>query len=60
MAFKLGVHAVPSMCQVQLHVVSQDFDSAPLKNKKRWNSFNTAAFLHLSFWIRCCERARLE
>ncbi|EFJ51495.1 hypothetical protein VOLCADRAFT_120448 [Volvox carteri f. nagariensis] len=46
-AFKLGFHAVPSMCQVHLHVVSQDFDSAALKNKKHWNSFTTAFFLPL-------------
>ncbi|KAG1371546.1 transcription factor bHLH140 [Cocos nucifera] len=38
------MHAVPSMRQLHLHVISQDFDSAPLKNKKHWNSFNTAFF----------------
>ncbi|TQD83231.1 hypothetical protein C1H46_031194 [Malus baccata] len=32
------------MRQLHLHVVSQDFDSTHLKNKKQWNSFNTAFF----------------
>lgn len=34
----------PSMRQLHLHVISQDFDSTHLKNKKHWNSFNTAFF----------------
>ncbi|XP_048439374.1 transcription factor bHLH140-like [Pyrus x bretschneideri] len=34
----------PSMRQLHLHVISQDFDSIHLKNKKQWNSFNTAFF----------------
>jgi aprataxin len=32
------------MRQVHLHVISQDFDSASLKNKKHWNSFTTPFF----------------
>lgn len=32
------------MRQLHLHVISQDFDSPHLKNKKHWNSFNTAFF----------------
>merc|ERR1711874_439511 len=43
--FKLGYHAVPSMSQVHLHVISQDFNSPCLKNKKHWNSFNTTYFI---------------
>ncbi|XVF76855.1 hypothetical protein PTKIN_Ptkin13bG0300500 [Pterospermum kingtungense] len=42
--FRLGYHSVPSMRQLHLHVLSQDFDSECLKNKKHWNSFNTAFF----------------
>lgn len=34
----------PSMRQLHLHVISQDFDSKHLKNKKHWNSFNTPFF----------------
>ena len=32
------------MRQLHLHVISQDFDSKHLKNKKHWNSFNTVFF----------------
>lgn len=43
--FKLGFHAVPSLAQVHMHVISQDFDSPCLKTKKHWNSFNTSYFI---------------
>ncbi|XP_001373180.2 aprataxin isoform X1 [Monodelphis domestica] len=43
--FRLGYHAVPSMNHLHLHVISQDFDSPCLRNKKHWNSFNTEYFL---------------
>ncbi|XP_074587896.1 transcription factor bHLH140 isoform X2 [Curcuma longa] len=42
--FRLGYHSVPSMRQLHLHVISQDFDSPSLRNKKHWNSFNTSFF----------------
>ncbi|XP_020267420.1 transcription factor bHLH140 isoform X2 [Asparagus officinalis] len=44
LTFRLGYHSVPSMRQLHLHVISQDFDSPHLKNKKHWNSFNTLFF----------------
>jgi len=44
--FRIGFHAVPSMSQIHLHVISQDFDSPCLKTKKHWNSFTTAFFLN--------------
>ncbi|XP_054806292.1 receptor-like protein 7 [Prosopis cineraria] len=34
----------PSMRQLHLHGISQDFDSKHLKNKKHWNSLNTDFF----------------
>ena len=43
--FKLGYHAIPSMAQLHLHVISQDFDSPCLKTKKHWNSFTTDYFV---------------
>ncbi|XP_042560482.1 aprataxin isoform X2 [Clupea harengus] len=43
--FRLGYHAIPSMSHVHLHVISQDFDSPSLKNKKHWNSFTTDYFI---------------
>ncbi|XP_011095043.1 transcription factor bHLH140 isoform X1 [Sesamum indicum] len=45
LSFRLGYHSVPSMRQLHLHVISQDFDSIHLKNKKHWNSFTTPFFL---------------
>ncbi|OAY74302.1 Transcription factor bHLH140 [Ananas comosus] len=44
LSFRLGYHSVPSMRQLHLHVISQDFDSTHLKNKKHWNSFTTMFF----------------
>lgn len=32
------------MRQLHLHVISQDFDSDSLKNKKHWNSFTSLFF----------------
>jgi len=43
--FQIGYHAVPSMAQVHLHVISTDFDSPCLKHKKHWNSFTTPYFI---------------
>eukprot|EP00045_Choanoeca_perplexa_P012950 m.144245 g.144245 ORF g.144245 m.144245 type:complete len:578 (+) comp16189_c0_seq3:2044-3777(+) len=43
--FRMGFHAIPSMPQVHLHLISEDFDSPCLKNKKHWNSFTTDYFL---------------
>jgi aprataxin len=44
--FRLGFHAIPSMSQVHLHVISQDFNSDKLKTKKHWNSFTTDYFIN--------------
>ena len=50
--FRFGYHAIPSMSQVHLHVISQDFDSPCLKNKKHWNSFTTEYFVSSDKVIR--------
>ncbi|KAH3743162.1 aprataxin [Pelomyxa schiedti] len=42
---RIGFHKVPSMRQVHMHMISQDFDSPCLKNKKHWNSFTTSFFV---------------
>ncbi|NWH80336.1 APTX protein, partial [Piaya cayana] len=44
--FRLGYHAIPSMSQLHLHVISQEFDSPALKTKKHWNSFTTDYFIN--------------
>ena len=55
--FKIGYHAVPSMAQVHLHVISRDFISPCLKHKKHWNSFNTDYFIESTSVI---ERIELD
>ncbi|XP_061178460.1 aprataxin-like [Saccostrea echinata] len=54
--FRLGYHAVPSMSQLHLHVISQDFDSPCLKNKKHWNSFTTEYFVDSEEIIKELEK----
>ena len=44
MVFKMGFHAVPSMTRLHMHVISTDYDSTCLKNKRHWNSFTTSFF----------------
>jgi aprataxin len=42
---RFGFHMVPSMARLHLHIISQDFNSSCLKNKKHWNSFTTPFFV---------------
>ncbi|KAG8819519.1 hypothetical protein FRC19_009732 [Serendipita sp. 401] len=44
-----GFHAVPSMEHLHMHIISSDFISPSLKNKKHYNSFHPKLgfFLHL-------------
>lgn len=46
--FRYGYHAEPSMLRLHLHVISDDFNSPSLKNKKHWNSFTTPFFIDSS------------
>ena len=46
---KIGFHAIPSMKQLHLHVISKDFQGRGLKNKKHYNSFVTDFFLDMNF-----------
>jgi aprataxin len=43
-----GFHAVQSMQPLHMHIISNDFQSNCLKNKKHWNSFNTCYFIKLN------------
>ncbi|KAF7550912.1 hypothetical protein G7046_g7872 [Stylonectria norvegica] len=38
---KCGVHAVPSMSHLHVHVLSRDMHSDSVKHRKHYNSFNT-------------------
>lgn len=53
--FRTGYHAIPSMSHVHLHVISQEFDSPCLKNKKHWNSFTTDYFMESQDVIQMLE-----
>ncbi|GAA5958784.1 hypothetical protein JCM8115_000352 [Rhodotorula mucilaginosa] len=55
-----GFHAVESMRHVHVHVISTDFLSPKLKNKKHWNSFHPTLgyFLHLSDVIAAVEASK--
>lgn len=43
-----GFHAVQSMQPLHMHIISNDFQSDCLKNKKHWNSFTTKYFVKLN------------
>jgi diadenosine tetraphosphate (Ap4A) HIT family hydrolase len=40
--YRIGLHATPSLSQLHVHVITQDFDSPCLKKKLHWNSFASA------------------
>lgn len=42
---KAGIHSIPSMSNLHIHVISQDFNLARMKNKKHYNSFTTDFFV---------------
>lgn len=60
--FRAGLHANPSIPQLHLHVISQDFDSPSLKTKHHFNTFATPFFLDLEDWVipHLLENGRLE
>ena len=43
--FRIGYHAIPSMINLHLHILSMDLDSPCLKHKKHYNSFATTFFV---------------
>lgn len=44
---KIGYHGIPSLYPLHIHIVSGDFDSPCLKNKKHWNSFTSDYFVSI-------------
>lgn len=45
---RCGFHAIQSMNPLHMHIISNDFISDCLKNKKHWNSFTSPYFVHLN------------
>ena len=52
---RFGFHMEPSLPGLHLHVITQDFDSPHLKNKKHWNSFASEFFVDWEMVVRTIE-----
>jgi aprataxin len=46
-SYLIGFHSIQSMYPLHMHIISSDFVSECLKNKKHWNSFNSKYFINL-------------
>lgn len=46
-SIRVGVHAVPSMANLHIHIISVDRYSESLKHRKHYNSFATPVFVPL-------------
>lgn len=44
---KVGCHAVPSLYNLHIHIITNDYHSESLKNKPHYNSFTTKFFISL-------------
>ncbi|CAN0353020.1 unnamed protein product [Ectocarpus sp. 6 AP-2014] len=53
---RIGVHAVPSMEPLHMHIISQDFDSERLRMPRHWNIFTTDIFLEPAWVEEMLER----
>ena len=51
----IGFHSIQSMNPLHMHIITNDFKSDCLKNKKHWNSFNTPYFVLLHDLIEHLE-----
>ncbi|KAK4526122.1 hypothetical protein GAYE_SCF20G4035 [Galdieria yellowstonensis] len=56
--FMLGFHAIPSLDQLHMHIISTDFVSPFLKTRKHWNSFHTDFFLPASYVLEELKAGR--
>ncbi|XP_054290461.1 aprataxin-like [Macrosteles quadrilineatus] len=53
--FWAGFHAKPTMMQLHLHLISDDFRGSGLKTAKHWNSYTTSFFVSISRVIHDLE-----
>jgi aprataxin len=53
-----GFHAIQSMNPLHMHIITTDFKSDCLKNKKHWNSFNTPYYVKLNDLISNLEKEK--
>ena len=54
--YNIGFHAIPSMTHLHLHIISDDFQSEPMKNKKHWNSFTNSFFIFVDDFVEQLEQ----
>lgn len=43
--FQAGFHALPSLSNLHMHIISRDLNSPAMKSLKHWNSFTTPGFV---------------
>ncbi|KAL6053517.1 aprataxin-like protein [Balamuthia mandrillaris] len=55
LSFKMGYHAVPTLRQLHLHVLSKDHDAPAMNRVKHWNSFTTDFLVPPEEMIRIVE-----
>ena len=53
---RCGFHAVPSLRQMHLHVISLDFDAPDFKRPRHWNIFNTDYLVAPLRWAKMLEQ----
>lgn len=58
LTWRQGVHAVPTLRQLHLHVLSQDFQSPKVKHKKHFNSFQQPFLVPLEQIVVSLESGR--
>ncbi|CAD7958512.1 unnamed protein product [Amoebophrya sp. A25] len=62
-SFRYGLHADPSLTQLHCHIISEDFRSDCLKNKKHWLSFQPPFLVPLEHVVKvwsCLESTGCE
>lgn len=57
---KVGIHAVPSMNHLHIHIISKDMHSSCLRQKKHYNSFTTPFFVDLQDFPLTEEEAEVR
>jgi len=56
--WRVGYHTIPSLKLLHLHVISTDFHSPCLKNRKHWQSFTTPFFIDSPPFLKSLREIR--
>jgi aprataxin len=57
---KVGIHSVPSMNHLHIHIISRDMHSPCLRHRKHYNSFNTPFFVSLDDFPMTAEEMEVR